>query len=90
MKNFHRILFIIVAVALCGLCVFQWRIQTLQRTEIQKVSDTLYQKELAIQGYTNSIKTLDAQVAQMQSQMSTFEQSTKSNQQHTAELQREL
>lgn len=88
--NFQRTVFIIVAAALCGLCIFQWKIQTQQRTELQRLGDQLYQRNVDIQGYTNSIKTLDAQVAQMQSQIADLERTGKSNQQLLVEQKREL
>jgi chromosome segregation ATPase len=90
MKNFHRTLFIIVAAALCGLCVFQWKMQTQQRDEIEKLGDQVYRRDAAIQGYTNSLKNLDAQVAQMQSQIVGLERINKSNAQVVVEQKREL
>jgi len=34
MKNLQQNLLILLAMALCGLCVYQWHVQTLQRDEI--------------------------------------------------------
>ena len=65
MKNFQQNLLILVALSLCGLCVYQWYGQTLQRNEIQKLEQMVYEKSAAIQGYTNSIRTMDRQIAQM-------------------------
>jgi len=65
MKNFQVNLFIVLALGLCGLCAWQWYEQTVQRTEIQTLNRIVYDRDAAIQGYTNSIATLNHQVNQM-------------------------
>ena len=65
MRNFQHNLLVFVALGLCGLCVYQWHGQTLQRNEIQKLEQTVYKKSIAIQGCTNSIRTMDGQIVQM-------------------------
>src|ERR1039458_3646663 len=65
MRNLQQNLLIIVALSLCGLCVYQWYGQTQQRNDIQKLEQTVYAKSAAIQGYTNSIKAMDGQITQM-------------------------
>jgi chromosome segregation ATPase len=65
MKNFQQNLLIILALALCGLCAWQWYEQTGQRTEIQTLNRMVYDRDAAIQGYTNSIATLNHQLNQM-------------------------
>ncbi len=65
MKNFQQNLLIVLALALCGLCVFQWYEQTAQRNAIQKLNQMVYDRNAAIQNYTNSIATLNFQVNQM-------------------------
>jgi chromosome segregation ATPase len=65
MKNFQPNLLIGLALALCGLCAFQWHEQTLQRDEITTMNGILYDKNIAIQDATNSIATLTHQVGQM-------------------------
>ena len=47
MKTFQQNLLIIVALSLCGLCLYQWYGQTLQRNEIQKLEQTVYDKPAA-------------------------------------------
>ena len=69
MRNFQQNLLIIVALSLCGLCVYQWYGQTVQRNEIQKLEQTVFDKSAAIQGYTNSIRALDGQIAQRDGQI---------------------
>jgi chromosome segregation ATPase len=65
MKNFHQNLLIGLALALCGLCAFQWYEQTVQRNEIQTLNGMVYQNNVDIQNDTNSIATLNHQIEQM-------------------------
>jgi chromosome segregation ATPase len=65
MKNFQQNLLIGLALALCGLCIYQWHDQTVQRDEIQTLDQRVYDRDTAIQGYTNSIAILNHQVNQM-------------------------
>jgi len=69
MKNFQQNLIIGLALALCGLCAFQWYEQTLQRNEITTMNGILYDKNIAIQDATNSIATLSHQVEQMDARL---------------------
>ena len=59
MKNFQQNLLIVLALALCGLCAFQWYVQTVQRNEITTLNGMVYEKNVAIQSATNSIATLN-------------------------------
>ncbi|HTX22316.1 MAG TPA: hypothetical protein VMD27_10745 [Candidatus Aquilonibacter sp.] len=70
MKNFQQNLLIVLALALCGLCVFQWFEQTVQRNEIQTQNGMLYDRDDAIQKDTNAIASLTAQVNQMDASIS--------------------
>jgi len=79
MKNLQQNLLIIVALSLCGLCVYQWHGQTVQRNEIQKLEQTVYDKSAAIQGYTNSISAMDAQIAQMDARITQVKAEVKTN-----------
>jgi len=69
MKNFQQNLLIVLALALCGLCVWQWYEQTIQRDEIITMNGMIYERNAAIQGYTNSIATLNHQVNQMDARL---------------------
>ena len=62
MKNFQQNLLIVLALALCGLCAYQWYEQTIQREEITTLNGMVYDKNAAIQDATNSIATLNHQV----------------------------
>jgi chromosome segregation ATPase len=79
MKNFHQNLLIILALAMCALCVWQWYGQTVQRNQIDSLNATLSQKLVAIQSYTNSIKTMDDQIAQMDARISQLKGTIKTN-----------
>lgn len=90
MKNFQQNLLIAVALSLCGLCVYQWYGQTVQRNEIQKLEQSVYEKSAAIQGYTNSIRTLDRQIAQMDARLTELKTEAKTNADLIVSQRREL
>ena len=69
MKNFQQNLLILLALALCGLCVFQWYEQTAQRDEITTLNGVVYQKNVAIRDATNSIAVLNQQIGQLDSSL---------------------
>lgn len=81
MKNFQQNLLIILALSLCGLCAWQWYEQTLQRNEIDTLNRLVYDRNTAIQGYTNSIATLNHQVAQMDARITEIKAAAMTNEQ---------
>jgi chromosome segregation ATPase len=81
MKNFQQNLLIVMALSLCGLCAWQWYEQTLQRDAIETQNRLLYDRNAAIQGYTNSIATLNHQVAQMDSRLTEIKAEAATNKQ---------
>ena len=81
MKNFQQNLLILLALSLCGLCVYQWYDQTIQRNRIIALNQMVYEKTAAIQGYTNSIAGMDHQIAQMSSELSELRSAAKTNEQ---------
>jgi chromosome segregation ATPase len=81
MKNFQVNLLIVLALALCGLCVWQWYEQTIQRDEITTMNGMIYEKNAAIQGYTNSIATLNHQVDQMDAHLTELKAAATTNEQ---------
>jgi chromosome segregation ATPase len=81
MKNFQVNLLIILALALCGLCVWQWYGQTVQRNQIQTLNRMVYDRAAAIQSYTNSIATLNHQVNQMDGRLTEIKAAAATNQQ---------
>ena len=90
MNHFQQNLLIGLALALCGLCVYQWHDQTRQRTEIEGLTRTLYHKAEAIQGYTNSIATMDRQIAQMDARITALKEENRSNATVVARQQRDF
>ena len=81
MKNFQQNLLIVLALALCGLCIYQWHDQTVQRDEIQTLDQRVYDRDAAIQGYTNSIATLNHQVNQMDASLTEMKATAATNEQ---------
>lgn len=81
MKNFQSNLLIVLALALCALCAFQWYEQTIQRNEITAMNGMLYEKNVAIQDATNSIATLTHQVEQMDTRLTEMKAAAATNEQ---------
>jgi chromosome segregation ATPase len=81
MKNFQVNLFIVLALGLCGLCAWQWYEQTVQRTTIQSLNRMVYDREAAIQGYTNSLATLNHQLNQMDASLTEMKAAAATNEQ---------
>ena len=59
----------------------QWYEQTLQRDEIGTLNRLVYDRNAAIQGYTNSLATLNHQVAQMDSRLTEIKAEAATNEQ---------
>jgi chromosome segregation ATPase len=81
MKNFQANLLIVLALALCCLCAFQWHVQTVQRDEITTLNGIVYDKNVAIQAATNSIAALNAQVNQMDASLTEMKAAAATNEQ---------
>jgi chromosome segregation ATPase len=90
MKNFQQNLLIVLALGLCGLCAYQWYNQTLQRREVQGLNQLTYEQATAIQGYTNSIRTMNQQIARMDAQITELRATVKSNDQVIVKLKVEI
>jgi peptidoglycan hydrolase CwlO-like protein len=81
MKNFQQNLLIVLALALCGLCAWQWFDQANQRRAVETRNQMIYDRDRDIQGYTNTIATTDRQVADLQQRLTDLDAITTSNQQ---------
>jgi chromosome segregation ATPase len=81
MKNFQVNLLIVLALGLCGLCARQWYEQTIQRNAIQTLNQLVYERNAAIQSYTNSIATLNHQVNQMDARLTEIKAAAATNEQ---------
>jgi chromosome segregation ATPase len=90
MKNFHQNLLIVLALGLCALCLYQWYDQTLERNHIEKLNQLLSEKSTAIQGYTNSIATMNNEIAQMDSSITELKQTAKTNDETILGQKREI
>ena len=90
MKGFQENLLVVVALGLCGLCVYQWRGQTIQRSQIETLNQTVYDKSEAIQSYTNSIKVMDQQIVALGVQIAELRQSARTNETLMAEQKGEI
>ena len=90
MKNCHRNLLVALALALCGLCVWQWHDQIVQRNAIGALNQLVFQRDTAIQGYTNSLATLNHQVEQFDAQLTGLKQAAQTNAELIATQSREL
>lgn len=90
MKNFHQNLLIILALGLCGLCTWQWYGQTLERIRIEALNHVLTDKSTAIQGYTNTIDTLNHQIAEMDAHITALKTAAATNDDFKLAQKREL
>jgi chromosome segregation ATPase len=90
MKNFQRNLFIILAIALCGTCAYQWYLQAVQLNNIEKLNGAIYQQAKDIQGYTNSIKNRDDEIVHLHLRHAYYKQVAASNDQWAITEKREV
>jgi chromosome segregation ATPase len=65
MKDFLQNLLIALALCLCGMCAWQWNFQTNQRGQLEEQNRVIFQRDEAIQGFTNSMHTMDGKIAEM-------------------------
>jgi len=90
MKNFQRNLFIVLAIGLCGACAYQWYLQAVQLNTIESLNQRIYQQSADIQGYTNSIKTMDSEISQLHDRITQLKQAAVSNDQWAITEKREV
>jgi chromosome segregation ATPase len=90
MKNFLQNLLIVLALGLCGLCAWQWYIQTRLHLEGEKLQQTVFNQTTAIQGYTNSIKNMDAEIAGLSTRINELKQTAMTNEMTALEQKREI
>ncbi len=90
MKNFQQHLLIVLALGLCCLCAYQWYGQTLVRNEMQGLGQTLSEQSAAIQGYTNSIRTMDRQIAELDRRIAEMKETIKTNDQLILDQKRQI
>lgn len=90
MKNFQQNLLIILALALCGLCAYQWYEQAFQRSEIESLNRTVLEKSESIRDCTNSMAAMSRQLVEMDARISELKNESKTNAQLAASEKREL
>jgi chromosome segregation ATPase len=90
MKNFQQNLLIVLALALCGLCAWQWHEQTVQRDEITTLNGIFFQKNSDIQNDTNAIAVLNHQIEQMDARITEIKAAAATNAQLVAEQKRAI
>jgi uncharacterized coiled-coil DUF342 family protein len=79
MKNFQQCLLIVLALGLCVLCAWQWNFQTVQRDRIDRLDQQVFKQAVAIQGYTNSIVGMEAEIAGQQERINVLKKTIGSN-----------
>jgi chromosome segregation ATPase len=89
MKNLQQNLLIFLALALCGLCAWQWYFQTLQRNRIDKLDTTVFKQDGEIQSDTNSIAAMQAEISGQESRIDELKQTVMSNSQAIVARERE-
>ena len=90
MKNFQQNLLMFLAACLCGLCAYQWYSQTQERKAIQSLNQMVYDKSVAIRDYSNSVSTMNHQIAEMDSNLTVLRGGARTNAETIAALSREL
>ena len=90
MRDFQHRLFIVLAVGLCGLCAYQWYVQSLQRGEIETLAQIVSERNLALRNSTNTIQATDHQVTQLDAELGALKATIKTNTQLIVTQQREL
>jgi uncharacterized coiled-coil DUF342 family protein len=90
MKNLQQNLLMLLALGLCALCAWQWYVQTLLHNEGAALQKTIFKQATQIQGYTNSIKNMDAEIAGLSTRINELKQAAMTNEQAASEQKREI
>ena len=90
MNKFLSNVLIVLALAMCALCAYQWYRETRQREEVHKLNNRIYEKDLAIQGYTNSIHLMDGKIAQLDARVGELKDTVKTNEATMLQQKREI
>lgn len=90
MKNFLQNLLMVLALGLCALCAWQWYVQTRLHLMGQALQRTVFNQAAAIQGYTNSISNMDAEIAGLSTRISELKQTAMTNEMLAAEQKHDI
>jgi chromosome segregation ATPase len=81
MKQLQQNLLIVLALGLCGLCAWQWYVQTVQRQTIGNLNQMVFDRNDTIQNDTNMIATLNSKVNDMDVQITGLKATVTTNEQ---------
>ena len=81
MKNIQYNLLIVLALGLCGLCAWQWYVQTVQRQTIGDLNQMVFDRNDTIQKDTNTMATLNGKVSDMDVQITGLKATVTTNEQ---------
>lgn len=90
MKNFQRNLFILLAIALCGTCAYQWYLQAVQLDTLDRRNQAISLQSTTIQNLTNSIKRTDDEISQLHDRIAQLKTAAVSNDQWAISEKREV
>jgi len=90
MKNFLQNLLIVLALGLCGLCGWQWYLQTRLHLQGEALQQTVFDQTAAIQGYTNRIRNMEAEISGLSTHVNELKQTAITNELAALEQKREI
>ena len=90
MNKFLSNVLIVLALAMCALCAYQWYRETRQREEVVKLNKRVFERDVAIQGYTNSIHIMDKKIAQLDGRVGELKDTVKTNEATMLQQKREI
>jgi chromosome segregation ATPase len=90
MKNLLQNLLVVLSLSLCALCAWQWYVQTQLHLQGETLQKTIFKQAAEIQGYTNSIKNTDAEIAGLSTRLNELKQAAMTNEQAALAQKREI
>jgi chromosome segregation ATPase len=81
---------IVLALAMCTLCAYQWYRETRQREVVLKLTKSVFERDVAIQGYTNSLHLQDKKIAQLDARIGELKDTVKTNEATLLQQKREI
>jgi chromosome segregation ATPase len=90
MKNLLQNLLVFLSFGLCALCAWQWYVQTLLYSQGEAKQKIIFKQATEIQGYTNSLKNMDAEIAGLSTRVNELKQSAMTNEQAAVAQGREI
>jgi len=81
---------IVLALAMCALCAYQWSRETRQREEVARLNRSIFERDVAIQGHTNSLHIQDKKIAQLDARVGELKDTVKTNEATLLQQKREI